>query len=127
MNRNWLSLAVATSFFLLLVGTRAIAGDVLVESGSAMNYLTNGADPGIGDSWTQELFDVSGWQSGIYGVGYETGSGALNLLQTTVAAATSSVYTRATFTVADVSAVNNLFFGADYDDGTIAWINGVEV
>jgi hypothetical protein len=39
----------------------------------------------------------------------------------------TSVYTRVRFSIDDVSQVNRLLFGADYDDGYIAWINGVEV
>ncbi|NIV26199.1 MAG: hypothetical protein GWN45_02220, partial [Gammaproteobacteria bacterium] len=50
-----------------------------------------------------------------------------NLVNTTVPQDTYSVYTRATFSIADVTQVTNLFLGADYDDGYVAWINGVEV
>jgi hypothetical protein len=37
------------------------------------------------------------------------------------------VFTRATFDVADVQAVNTMFFRADWDDGIVAWLNGVEI
>jgi hypothetical protein len=40
---------------------------------------------------------------------------------------TYSVYTRARFDIPDLTAVSRVFVGADYDDGYIAWINGVEV
>jgi PKD repeat protein len=107
----------------------AMAGDtVLIQFDSAMKYLSNGSDPGIGSAWTDAAFDDGPWSSGLYGVGYEAAPpGAQALIRTTVPPATSSVYTRARFTITDLSSVRNLFLGADYDDGYAAWINGVEV
>ena len=74
------------------------AAQVLLEAGSLNRYLVNSSDPGVGTSWTAESFPgQSGWSSGTYGIGYETGSGAANLLQTIVPSGTNSIYTRATF------------------------------
>jgi spore coat protein CotH len=100
---------------------------VLVEEGSAMTYLANSQDPGIGTSWTQESFDDLSWSAGTYGIGYEATTGAENLLQTTVPVGTYSVYTRATFELVSAAAAGDIWLGLDYDDGVIAWINGVEV
>jgi hypothetical protein len=100
---------------------------VLVEFGSSMKYLTNFSDPGIGIGWTAPGFDDAAWLAGSYGVGYEAETGAENLLQTTVNVGAASVYTRAVFNVADPGAVSDLWLGIDYDDGVMAWINGVEV
>ncbi len=101
---------------------------VLVEFGSVIKYLANNSDPGLGITWKDEMFDDSMWPSGTYGVGYEVGAGGVtDLVNTTVPVDTYSVYTRATFNIADITQVTNLFIGADYDDGYIAYINGVEV
>jgi Concanavalin A-like lectin/glucanases superfamily/Putative metal-binding motif len=101
---------------------------VLVESGSPMRYLANTSDPGVGLEWVQPGFEDAGWDAGVYGVGYEASPpGAENLLQTTVPVGTYSVFTRTRFDVADASQVRRLLLGADYDDGFIAWVNGVEV
>ena len=101
---------------------------VLVEDGAAIKYLSNNADPGLGISWKDEFFDDSSWLSGTYGVGYEIGAGGVtNLVSTAVPQDTFSVYTRTTFSIADITQVTNLFIGADYDDGYVAWINGQEV
>lgn len=101
----------------------------LVQSGSSIKYLSNTANPGIGMSWTAESFDDSGWSSGAYGVGYDIGAApnALALIQTTVDLHAFSVFTRVTFEIGAVDTINNLFLGADYDDGFVAWVNGVEV
>lgn len=100
----------------------------VIQFGSPMKYVANLSDPGIGLLWTQEGFNDSSWPSGSYGVGYETAPpGAQSLLLTTVTAGASSVFTRARFAVDDPASVNNLFIAVDYDDGVIAWVNGVEV
>ncbi|MDH3464254.1 MAG: metallophosphoesterase family protein, partial [Acidimicrobiia bacterium] len=100
---------------------------VVHEAGSPMRYLANASDPGIGLNWIQPEFDDSSWPSDVYGVGYETASGAKNLIETEVPPGTFSVFTRASFTIEDVNDVQNVFLGVDYDDGYVAWINGVEV
>ncbi len=100
---------------------------VLVDGGTPMVYLANEFDPGLGISWKETGFDDSSWTAGIYGIGYEVEGGAENLLQTTVPVGTLSVYTRAEFDIVDRLAVNDLWLGADYDDGYVAWINGTEV
>jgi len=100
---------------------------ILVEFGTSMKYLANSTDPGIGETWKDEAFDDSGWTLGTYGVGYEALSGAENLLSTNVQVGALSVYTRATFDVIDVNDVLNVWIGAEYDDGWIAYINGTEV
>src|SRR4030095_2354678 len=54
----------------------------------------------------------------------------LSLIKTTVPAGTFSVFTRARFTIPDaaaLAAITSVSLGADYDDGYVAWINGVEV
>jgi len=101
----------------------------IVQFGSQMKYIANLSDPGIaGATWTGEAFSDSGWSEGSYGVGYElSAGGAQNLIQTLVPAHAYSVFTRARFTVDDPTAINGAFIGADYDDGVIAWVNGVEV
>ncbi len=107
---------------LCLAATPASAIDEL-GLGASMTYLANQTDPGVGELWTSTGYDDSAWSTGTYGAGYNAGA----IIQTPVPAGTSSVYTRATFNIADASSVQILLLGADYDDGYVAWINGVEV
>ncbi len=111
----------------VLVEYGASEDTMLVEFGSIMRYLANGTDPGISLSWIQPGFDDSGWTTAIYGVGYEAVTGAEYLIPTTVPVGTRSVYTRALFTIENLAQVTELYLGADYDDGIVAWINGTEV
>ncbi len=112
---------------MLLAGHALAADQVLVEFGSSTRYLANVSNPGIGMSWTAEGFVDSSWSVGSYGVGYETTSGAENLILTAVPPGALSVFTRARFTVTNVGQIRYLILGADYDDGFAAWINGVAV
>jgi len=96
-------------------------------TGGTMRYLANDVDPSLGLEWTERTFDDAAWLPGVYGVGYELGVGAENLILTPVASASRSVFTRATFDLFDATAVTRVTFGADYDDGIVAWVNGVEV
>ena len=104
------------------------AETVLVQEGSACRYRANASNPGIGTTWTAEGYADGSWALGSYGLGYETDlPGAFGLIATSVPSGTFSAYTRARFTIADPGAVTTLHLGADWDDGYVAWINGVEV
>ena len=92
-----------------------------------MKFLANESNPGLDLDWTDEDFDDSSWNWGEYGVGFDQSDNAKNLLKTIVPEGTLSVYTRTYFTVSDVSQIHSLFLDLDYDDGCIAWINGIEV
>jgi hypothetical protein len=100
---------------------------VLVESGNVMHYLANAVDPQLGLSWVETSFNDTSWAVGNFGVGYENVTGAERLLQTTVPVGVASVYTRTRFWIDEAAAVTNLAVGADYDDGVVVWINGMEV
>jgi hypothetical protein len=104
---------------------------VPVEEGVGTDYLANTSDPGIvGLEWVAEDYVLGpGWQAGIYGVGYETGPppNAQDLITTPVPVGTRSVYTRVSFQVEAAADVTRFLAGADWDDGFIIWLNGVEL
>jgi len=101
---------------------------VLVQESTAMLYLANTSDPGIGMGWV-DPGPAPAWDGGVYGVGFEiaSGPGAGDLISTPVTAGSLSVYTLVTVNIADPSALNRLRHGADFDDGYVVWINGIEV
>jgi hypothetical protein len=94
-----------------------------------MAYLANASEPAIGMTWVDEAFDDSGWDTGAYGVGYDTGSGetAENLIETWVSPGSQSIFTRAWFRVENAQWIDEVRLAADYDDGYAAWINGTEI
>ncbi len=77
-------------------------------------------------------FDDSSWLSGAGGVGYERGSGYQNLLGIDLGdqmyGSRTSCYIRIPFIVSgDPGTFNFMVLNMRYDDGFIAWLNGVEI
>lgn len=97
-----------------------------------VTYLANQTDPMIsGSAWVVPGFDDAGWSAGVLPLGYELLSDpAPNhaaVIETQVPPGTLSVYTRAGFRIENLEPIQNVRLGLDFDDGVIAWINGVEV
>ncbi len=94
---------------------------------------TNGGS-GLGLTWTQRTFSDATWTSGNAGVGYDTNTSGVNYLpliginvQSQMSGLATSVYVRSAFNVADADAFDALTLQMKYDDGFVAYLNGVEV
>ncbi|HEX5113421.1 MAG TPA: CotH kinase family protein, partial [Saprospiraceae bacterium] len=72
--------------------------------------------------WTSRTFYDSGWTSAQGGFGYGDGDDETLLPDTT-----SSFYYRHAFNVADITKLDSAIVSMDYDDGFIAYLNGVEI
>lgn len=78
------------------------------------------------EAWRQPEFNDLAWGTGRAGFSwYRTGYAATALPENVVE--TSTVHLRRQFVVEDVSAVQWLVLRIDYDDGFVAFLNGVEV
>ena len=109
---------------LVSLSPRALAEEtVLVDQGSSCRWLAASDDPGLGLTWTDASFDDSSWSTGSFGVGYDAG----DMIETTVPEGTKVVWTRHRFRIDDLASVDSIHFDADYDDGYVAWLNGVEI
>ncbi|MCP3981169.1 MAG: hypothetical protein GY716_17865 [bacterium] len=102
-------------------------GPAAIEFGGLTRYLANTIAPPVAFEWTERVFDDQAWDEAPFGIGYEDGAGAENLILTHVPRTTVSIFTRTTFDVPDASKIVRVLLGADYDDGFVAWINGTEV
>ncbi len=105
----------------------AQAADVtLVAAGAACRYQvpSSGAD---GTSWTGVAFDDSSWDEGASGIGYDTAPTYVPLFGATVPVGTVGFYARFPFTVSAGSVFESLTLRLKYEDGFIAYLNGVEV
>ena len=118
-----------TSYGLAMTNT----SQTLVDDSTAMRYIvpTSGLQ---GTAWTQNGFNDTGWSGGTgstAGLGYENNTGAATsfapFIQTTVPSGTTTAYTRFEFDLQDPGAVNTLTLGMMYDDGFVAYLNGVRV
>jgi len=86
---------------------------------SMMWRYKNNADPGA--DWNAPLFNDQSWLQGKGGVGYSDND------DRTVVSASLSVFLRKKFTITNRDKINGAILHVDYDDGFIAYLNGVEI
>ncbi len=120
-----------------LVGTEATGVDetTLVTPDTVGRILlpseTNGGST-LGDTWIQPDFQPSGaWKTGPVAVGFEPQPGAfepfIKTPITEMANSNPTVYVRAAFELGPDVAFDELVLRMQYDDGFIAYLNGVRV
>lgn len=104
---------------------------IMVDLGAGWRYAkgTQEPTPGAGGEptagWTKPDFDDSGWIDGSTGIGYGDGDDATVLAD--MRGNYLSVHLRRQFVVDDPLEVENLILEVGYDDGFVAYLNGVEV
>lgn len=112
-----------------------VLGDVVINEISAThtprNLRWDGNDQayvGAGPAWWSTSFDDSRWNSGNLPMGYSLGSISTDL-GPDLRNISPSFYVRKTFdaSASDVSSAAPMILSINYNDGFIAWINGVEV
>lgn len=72
--------------------------------------------------WTQTAFNDASWTSGTGGMGYGDGDD-----NTVIPNPSTTVYMRRSFNIVDTSVIAAAIFCMDYDDGFVAYLNGVEI
>ena len=104
---------------------------VLVREGDACKLLVPTAN--IGTSWQNTQFNDSSWEDATTGIGYERSSGYENLIgaggdvENVTYDINSTVYVRIPFNLDSINGISGLKFRMKYDDGFIAYLNGVEI
>ena len=92
----------------------------LVNQGDIFKYTVPYEQPD--PSWNTLAFDDEDWLSGASGFGYDDGDDATFIPQ-----GTTSALVRRKFNINDVDKLNELFLDIDFDDGFVAYINGIEI
>ncbi|MGK0363649.1 MAG: hypothetical protein ACI85O_000702 [Saprospiraceae bacterium] len=92
----------------------------LINQGETYRYRVPTQE--IGAGWKSLSFNDSAWEEGASGFGYADGDD-----ETILPVGTLSVFLRKKFNIADPTAIQNLILGMDFDDGFVAYLNGVEV
>ncbi len=89
------------------------------------------SDGSLRKDWIAQGFDDSTWISGRNGIGYDTTGEFTPLIELDVQEqmqnVNASAYARFNFQVDDPSQFDSLEFSVRYDDGFVAYLNGVEV
>jgi hypothetical protein len=73
-------------------------------------------------NWMNVDFDANTWMDGNLGIGYGDGDD-----QTEVGNGIISVFSRINFNILDTSKIATAILDLDYDDGFVAYLNGVEI
>ncbi|MCB1097170.1 MAG: CotH kinase family protein, partial [Verrucomicrobiae bacterium] len=110
-------------------GFVSVAFEPLVSAEETKSILVP-ADGSLGNTWTAIDFSPVGWTSGANGVGYEGGTGYEEFIGIELDRpnlTSDSVYMRMPFTLADLSNVTKLELRMKYDDGFVAYLNGVKI
>lgn len=124
--------APGTDISMQVPGVPTFVDTVLFGENAQVRSLVP-ADGSLAATWTggDEPFDDSVWTAGQNGVGYENFPGVgvsyESYIHVTIPSGTPSSYMRAAFDVSDPDAFGQLVLRMRYDDGFVAYLNGVEV
>jgi hypothetical protein len=91
-----------------------------INRGAIFRHLI--PDATIDQDWMSPDYDDAGWEEGPTGLGYGDGDDA-----TLVPEGTISIFARKNFTVNSLEGLDALIFDIDYDDGFVAYLNGIEI
>lgn len=94
--------------------------ETAVLATESWDYLVPSSN--LASDWNTGSYVPIGWQSGLLGIGYGDWDD-----NTTLTGPITSVYVRKEFTIADTSKIVAALFDVDYDDGFVAYLNGVEI
>lgn len=100
----------------------------LIVAGDVWTYFKGTQEPPA--DWNALSFNATGWLSGPTPIGYETSSGYEDYVATDLSDMRDnylSVYVRRAFVVDDPAQLSGLTLTVDFDDGYIAYLNGVQV
>lgn len=92
----------------------------IIDAGQDWKYIIPTSE--IEGIWKFTSFDDSSWATGPSGIGYGD-----NDDKTILPSGTASVFMRKKFTITDAKNIETLWLNMDFDDGFIAYINGIEV
>ncbi len=97
-------------------------GEVYVDEGHDVKYVTNEDNIDGITGWTQPNFNDSGWTDGISGVGFADGDD-----NTVTPSGLFTIWTRYHFDAPNADSIGELELLVDYDDQAIVWLNGVKI
>jgi len=93
--------------------------NTIISKGDTWKYLVPTTEPAI--NWRNSSFSDAPWKSGVSGFGFGDEDDA------TIVQVPNSILLRKKFTITNIATVRQLILHMDYDDGFVAYLNGVEV
>lgn len=117
--RNYAGIGILVLTSLQGIGQSIDHWETVVYDSMKWRYWLGTADPGA--TWNTPAFNDGAWPEGRGSVGYGDGD------DRTESGAILSVFLRKKFTITNRAQIKDAFLHVDYDDGFIAYLNGVEV
>ena len=94
--------------------------ETVVKDSYTWRYLVPTAP--VPPDWNTLGFNDGAWSIGVGGFGYGDGDDG-----TVISSPQTSVFMRYEFNIVDTSVIGDIYFHMDYDDGFVAYLNGVEI
>ena len=91
----------------------------LVNAHDTWTYFKGTSEPP--NDWNTVSFNDSTWLSAPGSIGYGNND------DSTIISNVPSLYMRKTFTISQTNSIKSLILHADFDDGFVAYLNGVEI
>lgn len=104
-------------------GENRISSEVfstIIKKGADWSYII--PDGEISEDWMEIEYDDSSWPVGPSGIGYGDNDDS-----TITSNGISSVFMRKVFSIEDIDNIIEVLFHMDFDDGFVAYINGIEI
>ncbi|MGK0188461.1 MAG: hypothetical protein ACI9R3_004272 [Verrucomicrobiales bacterium] len=113
-------------------GSKPIDWSEIVNAETARTATVPVSETEPGSEWMNPDFDDAGWISGTRGVGFDSAGGSFEdfigiNMEETMKGVNSACYIRIPFTVTNLASFTEAQLRVRYDDGYVAFINGVEV
>ncbi len=126
MSSHRTAAAFALALLVLTTARGQSADQVLVAAGSTWRYNDTGAN--LGTAWRSLGYNDSAWASGLAQLGYGDGDESTQIsFGTNPNNRRITYYFRRTFDVANPTAIAALAVRFVRDDGSVIYLNGVEV
>jgi Chitobiase/beta-hexosaminidase C-terminal domain/CotH kinase protein/Lamin Tail Domain len=93
--------------------------ETAVKANDIWSYITPNSSTDT--NWRKLNFNDLSWKKGKGGIGYGDGD------DSTIISTVRAVYMRRKFTISDTSKIAKAIFNIDYDDGFVAYLNGIEI
>lgn len=104
---------------------------VMIPEGAPARCFVPTAASGIDGVWRGRGFDDGLWRTGSLAAGYENTNGYQNLIglnfKSEMLNKNASIYVRVPFIPSNPKGIKRLVLRMKYDDGFVAWLNGIEV
>ncbi len=125
MIKSTLLIPTAFSFLLLLIITTTIQAQINFPVQSSYKYLKGSSAVDLSSNWINSDFNDATWLTGNAPFRYGDGTGGTEL--TDMQGNYSTLYLRTKFTVQQADLIQEISIKADWDDGFVLFINGIEI